>query len=161
MHIIMVCTVSVFMCIFATTVTHNAHHNGNYSIRSMSSILSPHLCRCVRSGLGSEMRTGLRSVSNLAASWTADVAEADKCVLQQQQQKQQQQCVQPQQQQEQQQTHQPAQQLPSAAPKMLADLLEAVLGAVLLDSDAGGGQGLAMVWHVYCSIALTAGMSIY
>jgi hypothetical protein len=37
-------------------------------------------------------------------------------------------------------------------------MLEAVLGAALMDSKEGGGAGLAVVWRVFCGIACSAGM---
>jgi len=37
-------------------------------------------------------------------------------------------------------------------------LVEAVLGAVLIDCDGGGGQGLVAAWNAYCSLARAAGM---
>jgi len=160
------------------------------------------------------LHTGLRSVSNLAATWVACVQDADRRAAQQQQQQQQQQqpcsahtqgtegapgaagCL----------AHpvnaaqgeaggmghaQPTQggvtsvsgapaaatRMPAAGfrdtgcssnlasdanvpagPKLLADMLEAVLGAVLVDADAGGGEGLAAVWAVFCGIARAACM---
>jgi dsRNA-specific ribonuclease len=44
------------------------------------------------------------------------------------------------------------------APKLLADLVEAVLGAVLLDCDEGGGDGLAAVWAAYRGLMRAASM---
>lgn len=44
------------------------------------------------------------------------------------------------------------------APKLLADLVEAVLGGVLMDSDGGGGQGLSDVWRAFQGLAIAAGM---
>eukprot|EP00967_Tisochrysis_lutea_P081425 scaffold112325_cov19-Tisochrysis_lutea.AAC.1 len=44
------------------------------------------------------------------------------------------------------------------APKLLADLVEAVLGGVLIDCDGGGGRGLVAAWNAYCGLARAAGM---
>lgn len=43
------------------------------------------------------------------------------------------------------------------APKLLADLVEAVLGAVLIDCGGGAG-GLVALWGAYCGLAWAAGM---
>lgn len=45
------------------------------------------------------------------------------------------------------------------APKLLADLVEAVIGGVLIDCDGGGGQGLTAAWEAYCGLAHAAGMA--
>lgn len=96
------------------------------------------------------MRVGLKSVSRMAAAWTAEVAELvrGESSLSQGHLSHLSKGI-------------ASGAVPSStspAPKLLADLVEAVLGAVLLDCDAGGGAGLAMVWHVYSGIASAAGM---
>jgi hypothetical protein len=43
-------------------------------------------------------------------------------------------------------------------PKLLADLVEAVIGGVLMDCDGGGGRGLVAAWQAYFGLACAAGM---
>lgn len=102
---------------------------------------------CAGSGLATHLRTGLQSVQRLVAEYVVGAG------------KQQQPCSTP--------AAAPAAVRAAsrtsaaeadAGPKLLADLLEAVLGAVVLDSG-GGGQGLAAGWACFCTLATAAGMA--